>query len=75
MVGPGRLFSLFLYLVYSEAPQLFALLKEMKEGLDSIRSKIQSLTVQVWYHIICIKERSLLFFSFFSPLSQIALSF
>ncbi|XP_054787343.1 uncharacterized protein LOC129293417 [Prosopis cineraria] len=30
-----------------EAPQLSALLKEMKEGLDAIRSKIQSLTVKV----------------------------
>ncbi|XP_028755382.1 neuroguidin-like isoform X1 [Neltuma alba] len=30
-----------------DAPQLSALLKEMKEGLDSIRSKIQSLTVKV----------------------------
>ncbi|KAK4284213.1 hypothetical protein QN277_001074 [Acacia crassicarpa] len=30
-----------------EAPQLSSLLKEMKQGLDTIRSKIQSLTVKV----------------------------
>lgn len=48
-----------------EAPQLSALLKEMKEGLDAIRSKIQSLTVKVWRHLY--KRRSSLFFSTFSP--------
>jgi hypothetical protein len=30
-----------------EAPQLTALLKEMKEGLDAVRSKIEGLTTKV----------------------------
>jgi hypothetical protein len=30
-----------------EAPQLIALLKEMKEGLDAVRSKIEGLTTKV----------------------------
>ncbi|KAF8411346.1 hypothetical protein HHK36_003893 [Tetracentron sinense] len=33
--------------VNKEAPQLVALLKEMKEGLDAVRSKVQALTVKV----------------------------
>jgi hypothetical protein len=30
-----------------EAPQLAALLKEMKGGLDTVRSKVQALTAKV----------------------------
>ncbi|KAK9270342.1 hypothetical protein L1049_025921 [Liquidambar formosana] len=33
--------------VNKEAPQLVALLKEMKEGLDAVRSKVQALTAKV----------------------------
>lgn len=36
-----------LYWVCREASQLAALLKEMKEGLDNVRRKIQSLTAKV----------------------------
>ncbi|TKY74418.1 Neuroguidin protein [Spatholobus suberectus] len=39
--------SNFLCCVFREAPRLAALLKEMKEGLDTVRRKIQSLTAKV----------------------------
>ncbi|KAL5145285.1 Neuroguidin [Glycine soja] len=39
--------SLPIYWVCREAPKLAALLKEMKEGLDTVRRKIQSLTATV----------------------------
>ena len=32
---------------YREASQLVAVLKEMKEGLDAVRSKVQALTAKV----------------------------
>lgn len=32
---------------FRESPQLVALLKEMKVGLDAVRSKVQALTVKV----------------------------
>ncbi|KAG6648696.1 neuroguidin-like [Carya illinoinensis] len=34
-------------LITKEAPQLTAVLKEMKEGLDSVRSKVEALTTKV----------------------------
>lgn len=40
-------FNQFIYCVCREASQLAALLKEMKEGLDTVRRKIQSLTAKV----------------------------
>lgn len=33
--------------IFRESPQLVTLLKEMKDGLDAVRSKIQALTVKV----------------------------
>lgn len=33
--------------VKKEAPQLVAILKEMKDGLDAVRSKVEALTVKV----------------------------
>jgi len=37
----------FVVLSCREAPQLAALLSEMKEGLDTVRRKVQSLTANV----------------------------
>lgn len=33
--------------LFSEAPQLVALLKEMKQGLDTLGNKIEALTAKV----------------------------
>lgn len=36
----------FLFL-FREAPQLAAVLKEIKEGLDTVKAKVQALTAKV----------------------------
>ncbi|XP_019055725.1 PREDICTED: neuroguidin isoform X2 [Nelumbo nucifera] len=39
--------SSYNHVLNKESPQLVALMKEMKEGLDAVRSKVQALTVKV----------------------------
>lgn len=41
-------FDVWFYLgCFREAPQLAAVLKEMKDGLDKVRSKVQTITAKV----------------------------
>ena len=40
----------FVDVLIREAPQLAALLKEMKDGLDIVRSKVDALTAKVSKH-------------------------
>lgn len=56
-----------------EAPQLVAVLKEMKEGLDAVRVKVQALTEKVFSYLSDVTEFMFLFcpFMFFNLLYSI----
>lgn len=58
------LFLLFLhelYFLFRESPQLVAVLKEMKEGLDTVRIKVQALTAKVLCSVEPIRKANEIF--------------